>query len=119
MNTIYTDIQTRMSRFGSDTLKLADTLKDTQIPASVISQLIRSATAVGANFAEARSAESRADFIHKIKLALKECREAKHWLSVLQHAPDGPQRTIIGLLSECDAFCAILYSSTATARANG
>ena len=80
MGSPYLEIQARMSLFGAAMIKLIAPLKDAGIPASVIDQLVRSATSIGANFGEARGAESRKDFVHKLQIALKECREAKHWL---------------------------------------
>jgi len=103
-----------MSRFGADSLKFIPALKQAQLPASVIDQFIRASTAVGANFAEARAAESRADFLHKLRVALKECRETKHWLEILREIPSLPQRTVTTLFSECDQRCAILYASIVT-----
>ncbi len=56
----------------------------------VAKQLLRSATSVGANAVEAQSAESNADFIHKLKVADKEARETQYWLLLCQHAEDYP-----------------------------
>ncbi len=116
MESRYLETQSRMSRFGAAVLTLVPALKKASVPASIIDQLVRSATSVGANFAEARGAESRKDFLHKLQTALKECREAKHWLTILQENPLVPQRTVTGLWSECDQLCAILYCSVVTAR---
>jgi four helix bundle protein len=116
VNASYLQVQLRMSRFGADTVKFIEPLKNCGIPGFIIDQLARSATSVGANFAEARGAESRKDFIHKLQLALKECREAKHWLTILQERPLAPQRSVTSLLGECDQLCAILYTSVITAK---
>jgi four helix bundle protein len=105
-----------MSYFGASILQLITPLKKAGIPSSVIDQLVRSATSVGANFGEARGAESHADFAHKLQVALKECREAKHWLGTLQYMPLIPKRTLTALVSECDQLCAILYYSVVTAK---
>lgn len=53
-------------------------------------QLFRSATSIGANCFEAQNAESRADFIHKMKLAAKEADETQYWLMICEHAKDYP-----------------------------
>jgi four helix bundle protein len=116
----YHEIQTRMTRFGADILKLNKPLKDAGLPFANIDQLTRSGTSVGANFAEARGAESRADFVHKLQVSLKECREAKHWLEIFKQIPMAPQRSVTSLASECDQLCAILYVSVVRAvRAKG
>jgi four helix bundle protein len=52
----------------------------------ISNQLLRSATSVGANIHEAQNAESRADFIHKMKLAAKELEEVKYWLTLCEQA---------------------------------
>ena len=53
-------------------------------------QLLRSGTSIGANVREAQNAESKADFIHKIKLAAKEADETDYWLSICKHTPTYP-----------------------------
>ena len=57
----------------------------------VAKQLLRSGTSVGANVYEAQAAESRADFIHKFKLAAKEVEETKYWLVLCQHSKSYPE----------------------------
>jgi len=105
-----------MSRFGAAALDLTPSLKESGVPASVVDQFVRSATSIGANYAEARGAESRADFVHKLQTSLKEGRETKHWLDVFRHRPRMPQRLVTTLLGECDQLCAILYCSVVTAK---
>lgn len=56
----------------------------------VARQLVRCGTSVGANVREAQHAESRADFIHKCKIAAKEAEETDYWLQLCTHAPDYP-----------------------------
>jgi four helix bundle protein len=119
MQSTYLEIQSRMSHFGANVVKLIPALKVAGLPGSNIDQLVRSATSVGANYAEARGAESRADFIHKLQMGLKECREAKHWLDIVRQMPEAPQRTATLLLGECDELCAILYCSVVTAKRDG
>jgi four helix bundle protein len=53
-------------------------------------QLLRSGTSIGANVREAQNAESKADFIHKIKLAAKEADETEYWLLICKHTPTYP-----------------------------
>ena len=108
-----------MSLFGAEALDLIPSLKEFGIPGSIVDQFVRSATSIGANYAEAHGAESRADFVHKLQTALKEGRETKHWLDVFQNRPQMPQRLITILFRECDQLCAILYSSVVTARRDG
>ena len=53
-------------------------------------QLLRSGTSIGANVREAQNAESKADFIHKIKVAVKEADETEYWLLIYKHTPTYP-----------------------------
>ena len=73
-------------------------------------------TSVGAHYEEARGAESKADFLHKLGIALKECRETRYWLKVIYRAKllsgDFPAH----LLREADELCAILGQSILTAK---
>ena len=60
-------------------------------------QLIRSGTSIGANSMEAQNAESKADFIHKIKIAAKEADETQYWISLCEFATDYPSTGIIAI----------------------
>ena len=82
----------------------------------VAQQLWRAATSGGANYAEARGAESRADFVHKIRVATKEVREAGYWLRVVQRSNWLRPGAIDGLVDELDQLVAILVASARTAK---
>jgi four helix bundle protein len=77
-------------------------------------QIVRSATSAGANYQEARHAESRADFVHKIGVAAKELGETLYWLRLLDKL--GLLPTGSGLPREADELIAILVASARTAR---
>ena len=77
------DLEERTAAFGNSVILLAKNVPLTPITRPLVSQLVRSATSVGANYCEADDAESRADFQHKIGICKKEAREAKHWLRML------------------------------------
>ena len=66
------------------------TLLDSRKKYVVANQLLRCSTSVGANISEAQNAESRADFVHKLKMAAKELEETKYWLCLCQEAEDYP-----------------------------
>jgi len=55
--------------------------------------LIRASTAIGANVREAQNAESKNDFIHKMKIASKEADETRYWVDIIQEIPTHPQNT--------------------------
>jgi len=77
------DLEERTAVFGQAVIKLAQTVPDTPVTRPLVSQLVRAATSVGANYCEADDAESRKDFKHKIGIRKKEARETKHWLRML------------------------------------
>jgi four helix bundle protein len=87
-------------------------------PASkhVAKQLWRAATSGGAKYEEARSAESNADFVHKVRVATKELREAHYWMRVLQRSDWIMPGEEDGLVSEIDQLVAILVASARTAK---
>jgi four helix bundle protein len=100
-------------------LKLTSQLPRTLIGRHVASQLLRSGTSIGANVHEARSAESRADFIHKMQVALKEARETHFWMALIHESGLADNASLSPLSQECDELQAILAKSIMTARKNG
>ncbi len=78
---------------------------------------MRAATSTGANYREACSAESRADFVHKLQLVLKEMREAEYWLQLLSRSDFTPDGALNPLLCEVDEPIRILVKSVVTAKA--
>jgi four helix bundle protein len=58
---------------------------------SISNQLIRSGTSIGANVREAQNAESKADFVHKMKIAAKEADETEYWLLIINHSKSYPK----------------------------
>lgn len=84
-------------------------------------QLVRSGTSSGANYEEARGAESRADFAHKAAVAAKEMREACFWLNLVHRAslvPDDSNELLQSTLREAHELAAILGASARTARSH-
>jgi four helix bundle protein len=77
-------------------------------------QMVRSATSAGANYQEARHAESRADFVHKVGIAAKEMSETLYWVLLLRELGLAPD--VSGILREADELTAILVASARTAR---
>lgn len=77
------DLEERTARFGSDILKFCREVKKDQIITPLLSQLVRSATSIGANYMEANGASSPKDFANKIYIAKKESQETKHWLRMI------------------------------------
>jgi four helix bundle protein len=79
--------------------------------------LVRSSTSGGANYQEARAAESRADFIHKLGIAAKELRESTYWLRLIQKS-SMTSGSLDVLIQETVELTAILMASSRTARRN-
>ena len=83
------EIHQRLINFGTRTTRVAKMLPRTDEGRYISRQLLRSGLAVAPNYAEARGAESRADFIHKLRIVLKELNESKSWLE-----PNRRQRSL-------------------------
>lgn len=77
------DLEERTAKFGESVIRFARKIHEDSVTRPLISQLIRSGTSIGANYSEADDAESRQDFIHKIGICKKECRETKNWLRMI------------------------------------
>ena len=97
---------------------VVDALSDTRLGRHIASQLVRSGTSPLPNYEEARGAESRADFIHKLNLALKELRESRAWLRLIIRASLLPETRLEGLLDEATQLCNIVAKSVVTAKNN-
>lgn len=80
------DLEERTAKFGEDIIEFVKGLQRSEINHPLISQVIRSATSIGANYMEADGAESKKDFRHKIALCKKEAKETKHWLRMIAKA---------------------------------
>jgi len=78
-----TDIRERSFEFALSAVKSCKRIKEKHKEFILTDQLIRSSTSVGANMREARNAESKADFIHKLSICQKECDESIFWLELL------------------------------------
>ena len=83
------DLEERTALFGADVIAFAKRVTPTTITRSLIDQLVRSATSVGANYCEADDSEFKRDFLHKIRLCRKESRETRHWLRMISAAVPG------------------------------
>ena len=80
------DLEERTACFGEAVLSFAKKIPKTTINNPLISQLVRAATSIGANYCEADDGVSKKDFRNKIGLCRKESRETKHWLRMIASA---------------------------------
>ena len=85
---------------------------------SLANQLEQSATSIGANIREAKYAHSKADFVSKLQIALKECYETEYWLELVQKAEIFIEDVVKDLLHDCGVIRRILISSINTTKAN-
>ena len=111
------DLQDRLIAYAVRIIKLSEALPETKTAKHVSSQILRSGTSPAPNYGEAQSAESKADFVHKLKIALKELRETEIWLKIIAKAQMIESASQIApLLQETDELIAILFTSVETAK---
>jgi len=111
------DLQDRLVAYAVRIIKLSESLPETKAGKHVSSQILRSGTSPAPNYGEAQSAESKADFVHKLKIALKELRETEIWLKIIAEAQMIESvYQLAPLLQETDELIAILFTSVETAK---
>ena len=109
------DISDRLVALAVSIIKVADSLPDTPTGKHVAGQLLRSGTSPGANYEEARGAESRRDFLHKLGVTLKELQESHYWLRIVAGARLVPT-DVTSVISEAAELCRIIGKSRITAK---
>ena len=110
------ELSDRLWRFAARVGKVVDALPDTRLGRHVAGQLVRCGTAGPPNYDEGCAAESKADFAHKLNVALKELAETRGWLRFIIIASLLPGKRIGDLSEECDQLCRILGKSVGTAK---
>lgn len=85
---------------------------------SIVNQLERSATSIGANIREAKYAHGKADFIAKLQISLKECYETEYWLEIIQKVALGDNDSLSKIIHDCGAIRRMLIASINTAKVN-
>lgn len=99
--------------FAVKILNLCDGIKGHY---SIVNQLERSATSIGANIREAKYAQSKPDFISKLQISLKECYETEYWLELMQKAEILAE--VSSIIHDCGIIRKMLISSINTAKQN-
>ena len=112
------NLEERTAKFGENIIKLAHKIPKTYVNNSLISQLVRAATSVGANYCEADCAESRKDFEHKIGICKKESKETRHWLRMLAVAEPSLKDDARPLWKEASELNLIFTSIVRSTRSN-
>lgn len=109
------DLEERLLNYAADIIRLAGRLPRTTAAIHVAGQLLRSGTSPLPNHGEAQAAESASDFIHKLKICLKELRESYRWLCLIKRVPlIKPTSQIEPALSETEELIRIFVSSIRT-----
>ncbi len=114
MNSILRD---KAKEYARQTIFLSKKMRETSVDFSIISQVIRSGTSIGANIHEAKYAQSMKDFVTKLTIALKECSESFYWIELLYDTgfiSDEDNLRLSGLCSEIEK---LLVSSIKTSKA--
>ena len=100
-------------------LAISDVCEEIKGCRSYVDQIVRSSSSVGANLFEAKYAQSRADFIHKLEIALKECSETEYWLELLHRKGKLTDEQFKALNNTRGTIQRKLIASITTAKKNG
>lgn len=101
--------------FAVKVIKLCETIKGHR---SLVNQLERCATSIGANIYEANYAHGKADFIAKLQIALKECYETNYWLELFVKSEIIDREVIVDIYNQCGTIRRMLIASINTAKDN-
>jgi four helix bundle protein len=112
-------LERRLICFAGQVIKICPKLRRTVEGRHISSQILRSSTATAANYAEARGAESRSDFVHKLRVVLKELNETAVWLHLINEVSLLPPEITSEIVAENHELCRIIAASIKTARSNG
>jgi four helix bundle protein len=109
------ELEDRLIDFAVMVIGVVEALPVSKAGNHIAGQLVRSGTSPAPNYGEARSAESRKDFIHKMKISLKELRETVIWLKIISRKGLADEASTSSSIKECGELIAIFISSTRTA----
>jgi len=113
------DLGERLLEYSVRIIKVVEQLENTKVGNHVSTQLLRSGTSPYPNHGEAQSAESPKDFIHKLRISLKELRETQRWLKLVQRVPLLKKPELLdGILQETEELIKIFVTSIKTAEKN-
>jgi four helix bundle protein len=109
------DLEDRLLDFSARIIRLVDALPNTRAANHLAAQLLRCATSPYGNHGEVEAAESRKDFIHKLRICLKELKETRRWLRLAAKSEMLPARKMAAILSETEELIKIFFTSIRTA----
>jgi four helix bundle protein len=112
------DLEERLLEFSALIIRLVDALPNTRAGNHVAGQLLRSGTSPYGNHGEVEAAESRKDFVHKLKVSLKELKETRRWLRLIERSRMLPEKSLAPILAETEELIRIFFTSIRTAEQN-
>lgn len=118
MVTTNKDIRERSFDFALNTVRNCKRIKEKYKEFILTDQLVRSSTSVGANMREARNAESKADFIHKLSVCQKECDESIYWLELLMALLDEEKEQLLPIHDEAIQLLRIIKTINVRTKEN-
>src|SRR5215471_6373897 len=113
------NLEERLLDFSARIIRLVDSLPNTRAANHIAGQLLRCGTSPYGNHGEVEAAESRKDFIHKLRVCLKELKETRCWLRLVRRASFLPEVKTAPVLGETEELIKIFFSSIRTAERNG
>ena len=105
-------------RYAVQVVNICSIIKERGKSNALVNQFIRCGTSIGANIHEANYASSKADFINKLQIALKECYEAEYWIGIFKDTDMITEEEHKELYSKCSKIRIMLISSINTAKEN-
>lgn len=113
------NLEDRLIDFAISIIKISENLTSTKAGIHISGQIVRSGTSPALQYGEAQSAESRNDFIHKLKILLKELRETLAALKIIKKVPLSTNAELIEkAIAECNELISIFVKSIETAKRN-
>ena len=111
------DLEERLLEYSVRIIKIVEQLPNTRAGSHIAGQVLRSGTSPYPNHGEAQAAESSKDFIHKLRISLKELRETQRWLKLIQRVPliKSPELLSV-ILGETEELIKIFVTSIKTAQ---
>ena len=110
------ELEARLVNFAVRIIKLSACLPRTPAGKHIAGQILRSGTSPAPNYGEARGAESRADFVHKIRVVLKELNETSIWLRIIERSRLLKTELLVEIIQENGDLCRIFTASLKTVR---
>src|ERR1043165_250092 len=112
------EFEDRLINFAVRIIRLSSCLPKTPAGKHIAGQILRSGTSPAPNYGEARGAESHADFVHKLRIVLKELNETSIWLRVIERSQLLRTQLLAEIINENNQLCRIFTASLKTARRN-